>query len=152
VIAVGTTAVRAIESATSSSGLAGASSGWTDLVISPERGVRAVDGIITGLHEPQATHLLMLAAIAPVEHLHAAYRQAIAQGYLWHEFGDMHLILPWVGGKPFKSHLTAWWLFLPPGIDSNSYLILRTDWNRLAPRCARRSAESIKTPVNVAFA
>jgi S-adenosylmethionine:tRNA ribosyltransferase-isomerase len=94
VVAVGTTAVRAIESATRSSGLVGESSARTDIVISPERGVRAVDGIITGLHEPQATHLLMLAAIAPVGHLLAAYHQAIAQGYLWHEFGDMHLILP----------------------------------------------------------
>ena len=94
VIAVGTTAVRAVESAVDRSGTTHASSGWTDIVISPEHGVHAVDGIITGLHEPQATHLLMLAAIAPVAHLHHAYREAIERGYLWHEFGDLHLILP----------------------------------------------------------
>jgi S-adenosylmethionine:tRNA ribosyltransferase-isomerase len=63
-------------------------------VITPERGVRAVDGLLTGFHEPKASHLAMLAALAGSEHLARAYRAAITGGYLWHEFGDLHLILP----------------------------------------------------------
>jgi S-adenosylmethionine:tRNA ribosyltransferase-isomerase len=59
----------------------------------PERGVRAVDGLLTGFHEPEATHLAMLAAIADRNVLQDAYRTAIDFGYLWHEFGDVHLIL-----------------------------------------------------------
>jgi S-adenosylmethionine:tRNA ribosyltransferase-isomerase len=86
VIAVGTTAVRAIESA--------GDSGWTDVIITPERGVRCVDGLLTGFHEPRASHLDMLAAVAGQELLDATYREAIAAGYLWHEFGDVNLILP----------------------------------------------------------
>jgi S-adenosylmethionine:tRNA ribosyltransferase-isomerase len=92
VIAVGTTVVRAIESA-ARGGRAIASQGWTDLVVTPDRGVKLVDGILTGLHEPAATHLDMLAAFAPYDALRAAYDEAIAQRYLWHEFGDVHLIV-----------------------------------------------------------
>lgn len=94
IIAVGTTAVRALESATDDEGRVRASQGWTDLVITPERGVRAVDGLLTGFHEPHASHLAMLAAIADPTHLARAYDAAIAHRYLWHEFGDLHLILP----------------------------------------------------------
>ena len=93
VIAVGTTVVRALESA--SSGLRiEAATGWTDRVISPEAPLRVVDAMITGLHEPRSTHLAMLEAIAGSEHVDAAYRAALDGGYLWHEFGDSHLILP----------------------------------------------------------
>ena len=92
VIGVGTTAVRAIESATGDDGVVAAAEGWTNLVISPERGVRVVDGILSGLHEPEASHLNMLAAITPVGLLAKAYREAIERGYLWHEFGDLHLV------------------------------------------------------------
>jgi S-adenosylmethionine:tRNA ribosyltransferase-isomerase len=91
VIAVGTTVVRALESS-ARGGRAIASQGWTDLVITPERGVLLVDGILSGLHEPAATHLDMLAAFAPYDALRAAYDEALAQRYLWHEFGDVHLI------------------------------------------------------------
>jgi S-adenosylmethionine:tRNA ribosyltransferase-isomerase len=94
VIAVGTTVVRALESAADSSGRPIASRGWTDLVITPERGLRVVDGLLTGFHEPKATHLAMLAAIAGRAHLERAYDAAIEAGYLWHEFGDLHLLLP----------------------------------------------------------
>jgi S-adenosylmethionine:tRNA ribosyltransferase-isomerase len=69
-------------------------SGWTELVVTPERGVRAVDGLVTGWHEPEATHLLMLEAIAGRPALERAYAEAHAGGYLWHEFGDSHLLLP----------------------------------------------------------
>jgi S-adenosylmethionine:tRNA ribosyltransferase-isomerase len=94
VIAVGTTVVRALESATAAHGCACARSGWTGLVITPECGVRSVDGMITGWHEPEASHLMMLEAIAGPELLEASYAAALDAGYLWHEFGDSHLILP----------------------------------------------------------
>jgi S-adenosylmethionine:tRNA ribosyltransferase-isomerase len=94
IIAVGTTVVRALESVVDDEGQVNADQGWTDLVITPERGVQAVDGLLTGFHEPKASHLAMLAALAGPEHLARAYRAAITGGYLWHEFGDLHLILP----------------------------------------------------------
>jgi S-adenosylmethionine:tRNA ribosyltransferase-isomerase len=94
VLAVGTTAVRALESATDHRGWVIASRGWTDLVITPERGVRVVDGLLTGFHEPRASHLAMLEAIAGRARLARDYRAAIEGRYLWHEFGDLHLILP----------------------------------------------------------
>jgi S-adenosylmethionine:tRNA ribosyltransferase-isomerase len=93
-IAVGTTVVRALESATGRDGSVRPRSGWTELVITPERGVRAIDGLLTGLHEPRSSHLAMLQAIGGRHQIERAYREAIAAGYLWHEFGDLHLILP----------------------------------------------------------
>lgn len=89
VIAVGTTVVRALESAVGSDG----AEGWTSLVVTPERGVSTVDGLLTGWHEPQASHLLMLEALAGPDLLCASYAEALARGYRWHEFGDLHLIL-----------------------------------------------------------
>jgi S-adenosylmethionine:tRNA ribosyltransferase-isomerase len=94
VIAVGTTVVRALETVASSDGYVEPGQGWTDLVIDPERGLRAVDGLLTGFHEPRASHLAMLAAIAGRDHLTRAYASALDEGYLWHEFGDVHLLLP----------------------------------------------------------
>jgi S-adenosylmethionine:tRNA ribosyltransferase-isomerase len=94
VIAVGTTSVRALESVTDEAGTAHPGEGWTRLVITPERGVRAVDALLTGLHEPRASHLAMLEALAGLGHLQLSYGEALRQGYLWHEFGDLHLILP----------------------------------------------------------
>ena len=93
VIAVGTTVVRALESAARPGGMVAASSGWTGLVIGPDRGVRTVDGLITGWHEPEASHLDMLSAIAGEVLLARSYDAALQDGYLWHEFGDSHLIL-----------------------------------------------------------
>jgi S-adenosylmethionine:tRNA ribosyltransferase-isomerase len=94
VIAVGTTVVRALESAADATGWVSPVSGWTDLVITPQRGVRVIDGLLTGFHEPRASHLLMLEAIAGRSHLEKAYREALEGQYLWHEFGDLHLLLP----------------------------------------------------------
>jgi S-adenosylmethionine:tRNA ribosyltransferase-isomerase len=94
VIAVGTTAVRALETATGAGGLVTGDAGWTDLVITPDRRARAVDGLLTGFHEPRASHLDMLAAIAGTPLLERCYAEAVAGGYLWHEFGDLNLLLP----------------------------------------------------------
>ncbi len=93
VIAVGTTVVRALESSAAENGELIPSRGWTALVITPERGVRFVDGLLTGFHEPKASHLAMLEAMAGRDHLRKAYAAALDAGYLWHEFGDLHLIL-----------------------------------------------------------
>ena len=94
VVAVGTTVVRALETVTDVEGVTHPGEGWTSLVITPERGLQAVNGLLTGLHEPEASHLAMLQALAGLEHLEITYTEALQQGYLWHEFGDLHLILP----------------------------------------------------------
>jgi len=62
-------------------------------VVTPSRGIFSVNGLLTGFHEPRSSHLAMLAALAGLEHLRLTYPQALANGYLWHEFGDLHLIL-----------------------------------------------------------
>lgn len=94
VMAVGTTVVRALESVTDETGAAHPGEGWTRLIITPERGLCAVNALLTGLHEPRSTHLLMLEALAGRPHLNLTYNEAIREQYLWHEFGDLHLILP----------------------------------------------------------
>lgn len=93
VIAAGTTVVRALESAVDRNGDAVASRGWTDVIITPVRPPRIVDALLTGFHEPRASHLDMLEAIAGRDHIARAYDEALSLGYLWHEFGDLHLIL-----------------------------------------------------------
>jgi S-adenosylmethionine:tRNA ribosyltransferase-isomerase len=104
IVAVGTTVVRALETVTDRDGVTHPGEGWTDLYITPERGIRAVNAMLTGLHEPRSTHLSMLEALtgnsSPCtlsttgrEHLETAYSEALDRGYLWHEFGDLHLLL-----------------------------------------------------------
>jgi S-adenosylmethionine:tRNA ribosyltransferase-isomerase len=104
IVAVGTTVVRALETVTDREGVTHPGEGWTDLFITPERGVRSVNAMLTGLHEPRSTHLSMLEAlvgqtsVCPLatrgrEHLEISYSEALDRGYLWHEFGDLHLIL-----------------------------------------------------------
>ena len=93
VIAVGTTPTRAIESAAGPDGIVAAASGWTELVISPERPVRVVDGLITGWHNPEASHLLLVESVAGAELTQRAYDAAVAENYLWHEFGDSCVFL-----------------------------------------------------------
>jgi S-adenosylmethionine:tRNA ribosyltransferase-isomerase len=93
VIAVGTTVVRALESTAGEDGTVRAAEGWTRLLVEPGRGVRAVDGILTGWHDPDASHLLMLDAIAGSALVERSYAAALADGYRWHEFGDSHLLL-----------------------------------------------------------
>ena len=93
IIAVGTTVTRALESAVVD-GRVVASRGWTDRVISPAEPAEIVDGLITGWHDPQASHLLLVESIAGPELTQRAYDAAVAEGYLWHEFGDSALLLP----------------------------------------------------------
>ena len=119
VVAVGTTVVRALETVTDNMGRISPGEGWTNLVITADRPVRSVSGLITGLHEPGATHLMLLEQVAaavagyrPADraistsfcgscHLQRAYAEARQRGYLWHEFGDSYLIL---GRTQVSSH------------------------------------------------
>jgi S-adenosylmethionine:tRNA ribosyltransferase-isomerase len=98
VVAVGTTVVRALESAvrwgTGGRPAITAASGWTDLVLGPDQPSTVVDGLVTGLHEPEASHLLLLEAVAGSMLVQQAYDEAVARRYLWHEFGDSCLLLP----------------------------------------------------------
>jgi S-adenosylmethionine:tRNA ribosyltransferase-isomerase len=94
VVAVGTTVVRALESVVDDNGVVHPGRGLTDLVVTPDRGVRAVDGLLTGWHEPRSSHLTLLEAFLPHDHLQVVYDRALTGGYLWHEFGDELLILP----------------------------------------------------------
>jgi S-adenosylmethionine:tRNA ribosyltransferase-isomerase len=93
VLAVGTTVVRALETVTDDGGTVHPGEGWTELVVTPDRPARAVDALLTGWHEPEASHLLMLEAVAGAPVVRAAYDAARAGGYLWHEFGDSHLLM-----------------------------------------------------------
>jgi S-adenosylmethionine:tRNA ribosyltransferase-isomerase len=93
VIAVGTTVVRALESAVAADGRLKSGHRYTSLRVTADYGLRAVDGLLTGLHEPRASHLDLLAAFVPSDHLRAAYEEAIERRYLWHEFGDLNLIV-----------------------------------------------------------
>jgi S-adenosylmethionine:tRNA ribosyltransferase-isomerase len=104
VIAVGTTVVRALETAARLAGPPAGTraaspsltpaAGWTEHIVTPGNPLLAVDGLITGLHEPRSSHLRMLAAFAGLDLLGRCYTAAIEHGYLWHEFGDLHLLLP----------------------------------------------------------
>jgi len=94
VIAVGTTVVRALETTAGDDGTVAAGEGWTTLVVTPERAVRAVDGLLTGWHEPESSHLKLLRAVGGTGLVERSYAEALRRGHLWHEFGDVHLILP----------------------------------------------------------
>ena len=94
VVAVGTTVVRALESAATAAGTVEAAGGWTELVIGPERPVRTVDGLLTGFHDSDSSHLRMLAAFAGEGLVARSQRAAARSGYLRHEFGDVQLLLP----------------------------------------------------------
>jgi S-adenosylmethionine:tRNA ribosyltransferase-isomerase len=94
IIAVGTTVVRALETVTDSEDITHPVEGWTRVIITPQRGIHAINAMLTGLHEPRATHLAMLEALVSREHLCIAYEAALSERYLWHEFGDLHLIMP----------------------------------------------------------
>ena len=86
--------MRALETVALPFGHVEADAGWTRHVVTPETGVRVVDGLLTGWHDPDASHLLMLEAIGGRELVERSYAAALDGGYRWHEFGDVHLILP----------------------------------------------------------
>ena len=94
VVAAGTTVVRALATTTDEAGVVHPGQGWTEVFVDADHPVGSVDGLLTGWHEPESTHLLMLQAFAAPGALDTAYRDALYLGYLWHEFGDRHLILP----------------------------------------------------------
>jgi len=94
VVAVGTTVTRALETVTDRAGTVHPGDGWTDLVLSARRPARVVDGLVTGWHEPGASHLMLLEAVAGSDLVGAAYEAAVRERYLWHEFGDSALLLP----------------------------------------------------------
>jgi S-adenosylmethionine:tRNA ribosyltransferase-isomerase len=94
VIAVGTTVVRALETVADHRGRARGGGGWTDLVLGPGRPARVVTGLITGLHLPESSHLLLLEAVAGAGIVRRAYDAALERRYLWHEFGDSMLLMP----------------------------------------------------------
>jgi S-adenosylmethionine:tRNA ribosyltransferase-isomerase len=93
VIAIGTTVVRALESVADEAGRVEAGHGYTRLHITSEHRLRAVDGLLTGLHEPEASHLDLLSAFLPAQQIREAYEEAVQRSYLWHEFGDLNLIV-----------------------------------------------------------
>jgi S-adenosylmethionine:tRNA ribosyltransferase-isomerase len=94
IIAVGTTVVRALETVVDDSGTIHPGAGTTDVIVSPQSGVHAADGLVTGWHEPRSSHLGLLEAFIPKSQLEVVYAEARVNGYLWHEFGDELLILP----------------------------------------------------------
>jgi S-adenosylmethionine:tRNA ribosyltransferase-isomerase len=94
VIAVGTTVARALETVAAADGTVSEGRGWTSLLITPQRGILALDGLLTGWHEPESSHLQLLEAVAGRGLLERSYQAAVEHGYRWHEFGDLHLILP----------------------------------------------------------
>ena len=105
VVAVGTHRRTRAGDLVRADGKVRAGADWTDLVVSRARPPRAVDGLITGLHEPEASHLLLLEAVAGTDLVGRAYEQAVTHRYLWHEFGDSMLFLPyssWMGPRPWQ--------------------------------------------------
>jgi S-adenosylmethionine:tRNA ribosyltransferase-isomerase len=106
VIAVGTTVVRALESAWDGRRVR-ATSGYTRVYVHPKRGIHTIDGLISGLHDPVTSHLAMLYAIAGQELIRSAYAEAVHEGYLWHEFGDSHLILAGARNSQSEASLVA---------------------------------------------
>jgi S-adenosylmethionine:tRNA ribosyltransferase-isomerase len=94
VVAVGTTVTRALETVASPDGSVAPGHGWTELVLGVDRPARVVNGLITGWHEPGASHLDLLTAVGGADLVQQAYDAALAEGYLWHEFGDSCLLLP----------------------------------------------------------
>ena len=94
VVAVGTTVTRALESALGEDDRVRPAAGWTERVVTPSDPPRVVTGLVTGWHDPLASHLLLVEAVAGPVLAQRAYDEAVAGGYLWHEFGDAALLLP----------------------------------------------------------
>jgi S-adenosylmethionine:tRNA ribosyltransferase-isomerase len=95
IIAVGTTGIRAIESVVNERGEVIPYTGVTNLFIDNDYKMKVINGLLTGFHEPRASHLQMLQSLAGFDHIERAYKSALDNNYFWHQFGDLHLILPW---------------------------------------------------------
>ena len=108
VVAVGTTVTRALESAVDRGGDVQPTEGWTDLVLSAERPARVVNGLVTGWHPPEASHLLLLEAVAGTDLVRQAYEAAAGADYLWHEFGDSCLLLPQSAPAAYHTRRFLW--------------------------------------------
>jgi S-adenosylmethionine:tRNA ribosyltransferase-isomerase len=93
VIAVGTTVVRALESAAQPDGTVAAGSNWTTHLVTPATPPKVVTGLVTGMHDSQSSHLALMYAFVRPAFLRDAYQDAVKRGYLWHEFGDVSLVL-----------------------------------------------------------
>lgn len=95
VVAVGTTVTRALESAAvSGRSLVQPSRGWTERLVTRDDPPRVVDGLVSGWHDPQASHILLVEAISGPALAQLAYDGAVREHYRWHEFGDTALFLP----------------------------------------------------------
>ncbi len=94
IVAVGTTVIRALETVVDAEGIVHPGEGLTDVVVTHESGMHVADALLTGFHEPKASHLAMLEALTGRRHLEIVYTEALAKGYLWHEFGDENLLMP----------------------------------------------------------
>jgi S-adenosylmethionine:tRNA ribosyltransferase-isomerase len=92
IIAVGTTVVRALESSAYLTGKVVAGHSYTNLKITGEHNLKIANGLITGFHEPEASHLDLISAFLNPSQIVKAYEEAIEKKYLWHEFGDLCLI------------------------------------------------------------
>ncbi|HEX3015705.1 MAG TPA: tRNA preQ1(34) S-adenosylmethionine ribosyltransferase-isomerase QueA [Desulfobacteria bacterium] len=93
IIAVGTTATRALESAAGPTGQLQAGDGWTDIFIYPGYKFKLIDALITNFHFPRSTLLMLVSALAGKERILAAYAEAVRLGYRFYSFGDAMLIL-----------------------------------------------------------
>lgn len=91
VIAVGTSVVRALEA--SYDGRAVPRSAETDLFIRPGHKIKSVDGLVTGMHDPESSHVEMISSFVDDSLLQSAYSTALSLGFQWHEFGDLSLVL-----------------------------------------------------------
>lgn len=93
IIAVGTTVVRALESSASCSDKVMRGHAYTTLRITEGHVLKIADALITGFHEPEASHLDLISAFLKPEQIKTSYEEAIDKKYLWHEFGDLCLII-----------------------------------------------------------
>jgi S-adenosylmethionine:tRNA ribosyltransferase-isomerase len=92
IVAVGTTSLRALESAAFDDGMVRAGSGETSLFITPGFRFRVVDRLLTNFHLPKSTLLMLVSAFAGFDRIRAAYAHAIAAGYRFYSYGDAMLL------------------------------------------------------------
>ena len=94
IVAVGTTSLRLIESATGTAGIIRPFEGDTAIFITPGYRFRGIDGLVTNFHLPKSTLFMLVSALMGLERMQAAYAHAIAQGYRFYSYGDASLLLP----------------------------------------------------------